>query len=55
MRQLDNSPITKRQALIRLATSLFGLGNVMALVDSKKRGWQDYFAKTQVVVLAKAE
>lgn len=55
VRQLDNSPITKRQALIRLATSLFGLGNVMALVDSKKRGWQDYFAKTQVVVLAKAE
>ncbi len=42
VRQLDNSPITKRQALIRLATSLFGLGNVMALVDSKKRDCRKY-------------
>ncbi len=54
VRQLDNSPITVRQALIRFTTSLFGLANIMALVDPKKRGWHDWLAKTQVVVLPKA-
>jgi len=32
----------------------FGLANIMALVDPKKRGLHDLVAKTQVVVLPKA-
>lgn len=47
----DGSPISVTQALIRLATSLFGLGNLTVPIDPNKRAFQDMWAKTQVVVL----
>jgi len=45
--------ITKTQALIRLATSVFGLGNLAVLIDPQKRSFQDMWANTEVVVLPK--
>lgn len=50
----DGSAITTTQALIRIATSAFGLANLAVLLDPKKRGFHDIWAKTQVVVLPKA-
>lgn len=50
----DGSPITVTQALIRIATSGFGLANLTVPIDPKKRGFHDIWAKTQVVVLPKA-
>ncbi|MDN3696684.1 MULTISPECIES: RDD family protein [Vibrio] len=50
----DNSPITTTQALIRLGTSGFGLANLAVPFDPQKRGFQDIWAKTEVVVLPKA-
>lgn len=49
----DGSPISAAQALIRLATSLFGLGNLIVPLHPQKRAFQDMLAKTQVVVLPK--
>ncbi len=46
--------ISATQALIRLATSGFGLANLTVLFDTKKRGFHDFWAKTKVVVLPKA-
>lgn len=43
--------ITVTQALIRLAVSGFGLGNLTVPFDRQKRSLQDMCAKTQVVVL----
>ncbi|MDF2156053.1 RDD family protein [Vibrio sp. CAU 1672] len=51
----DGGPITVTQALIRLATSGFGLANFAVLLDPKKRGFHDIWAKTEVVVLPKAK
>jgi uncharacterized RDD family membrane protein YckC len=45
--------ISATQALIRLATSVFGLGNLTVPLDPKKRAFQDMWAKTQVLVLPK--
>lgn len=50
----DGSAIRWTQAVLRLAVAGFGLANIMALVDPKKRGLHDLVAKTQVVVLPKA-
>ncbi|MDA9557498.1 RDD family protein [Vibrio sp.] len=50
----DGTLITTTQALIRLATSAFGLGNLLVPLDPQKRAFQDMWAKTQVVVLPKA-
>ncbi|WGW00739.1 RDD family protein [Vibrio sp. YMD68] len=46
--------ISVTQALIRLSTSAFGLGNLTVPFDPQKRAFQDIWAKTQVVVLPKA-
>ncbi|MGF1697301.1 RDD family protein [Vibrio lamellibrachiae] len=46
--------ISVTQALIRLATSAFGLANLTVPFDPQKRGFQDIWAKTKVVVLPKA-
>ncbi|MDK9762101.1 RDD family protein [Vibrio sp. D420a] len=51
----DGSAISVTQALIRLATSGFGLANLCVPFDPKKRGFHDIWAKTQVVVLPKAQ
>ncbi len=50
----DGSTISFTQALIRVATSGFGLANLTVPFDPKKRGFHDIWAKTQVVVLPKA-
>lgn len=55
VRNLDGGRITVTQALIRLATSGFGLANLAVPFDPKKRAFHDIWAKTQVVVLPKAQ
>lgn len=49
----DGSPIRFTQALIRLATAAFGLGNLMALFSP--RAFQDIWAECEVIVLSKEE
>jgi len=49
----DGSNITFTQSCIRMATSAFGLGNIMALFTSRN-AFQDLWAETEVVVLSKA-
>ena len=52
----DGSNIRITQALIRLATAAFGLGNLMCLFNRKApRAFQDIWAECQVVVLSKQE
>ncbi|WP_045465354.1 RDD family protein [Vibrio hyugaensis] len=51
----DGSAISVTQALIRLATSGFGLANLTVPIDPQKRGFHDIWAKTEVVVLPKAK
>ncbi len=50
----NGAPITVTQALVRIATSIFGLANLMVPIDPQKRGFHDMWAKTEVVVLPKA-
>ncbi|WP_261817478.1 RDD family protein [Vibrio gallicus] len=50
----DGSNITTTQAVIRVATSAFGLSNLCVPLDHKKRGFQDIWAHSEVVVLPKA-
>jgi len=46
----DGSPLRISQALIRLGTSAFGLGNVMVIFDSHDvMAFQDYWAKCEVI------
>ncbi|MBL0458165.1 RDD family protein [Aeromonas enteropelogenes] len=50
----DGSNIRITQALIRLATAAFGLGNLMCLFNRKEpRAFQDIWAECRVVVLDK--
>ncbi|PJG59892.1 RDD family protein [Aeromonas cavernicola] len=52
----DGSPIRVTQALIRLATAAFGLGNLMCLFNrAAPRAFQDIWAECEVVVLDKQE
>ncbi|MEZ8825611.1 RDD family protein [Vibrio amylolyticus] len=55
IRNSDRSPISVTQALIRVATSGFGLANFCVPFDPKKRGFHDIWAKTEVVVLKNAQ
>ena len=48
----DGSNIKVTQALIRVATSAFGLGNLMALL-SNRNAFQDIWAECEVIVLTK--
>lgn len=48
----DGSDITFTQAIIRMATSAFGLGNIMAIF-SDRNAFQDLWAECEVVVLSK--
>ncbi|USD65592.1 RDD family protein [Vibrio sp. SCSIO 43136] len=50
----EGGRITITQALIRVATSVFGLGNLAVPFDPEKRSFQDMWAKTKMVVLPKA-
>ncbi|KFN18467.1 RDD family protein [Aeromonas bestiarum] len=52
----DGSNIRITQALIRLATAAFGLGNLMCLFNRKApRAFQDIWSECEVVVLGKQE
>ncbi|RUO20018.1 hypothetical protein CWE08_08880 [Aliidiomarina iranensis] len=53
VRNTDNSRITKKQALIRALTALFGFGNLWVLFGKEKLALQDRLAKCEVVVLSK--
>ena len=50
----DGSPIRPTQALIRLATSAFGLGNLLAPFSTRKQSFQDIMAECEMIVLDKA-
>ncbi|MDN3615229.1 MAG: RDD family protein [Vibrio gallaecicus] len=54
LQNTDGTAISVTQALIRLATSGFGLSNLAVPFDPKKRAFHDIWAKTEVVVLPKA-
>jgi len=54
LQNTNGTAITVTQALIRLATSGFGLANLTVPFDPKKRGFHDMWAKTEVIVLPKA-
>jgi uncharacterized RDD family membrane protein YckC len=48
----DGSNIRFTQALIRLATAAFGLGNLMCLFDRKQpRAFQDIWSECEMVVV----
>ncbi len=51
VQNIDGSPISYTQALIRLFTSAFGLGNLTVLIDPRKRAFQDMWAKCEVVLM----
>jgi len=48
----DGSNITFTQALIRIATSAFGLGTIMALLKDRN-AFQDLWAECEVIVMTK--
>lgn len=52
----DGSNIRITQALIRLATAAFGLGNLLCLFNRKSpRAFQDIWSECEVIVLSKEE
>lgn len=54
VQQRNGQRLTKKQALIRVLTCAFGLGNLWVLVDFKnRRAWHDYAAGTELVTLSK--
>ena len=55
IRNQDGGAISVTQALIRIATSGFGLANLTVPIDPKKRGFHDIWAKTQVILLDRAQ
>ncbi|MGF1725242.1 RDD family protein [Photobacterium nomapromontoriensis] len=50
----DGSNIRITQALIRMATSAFGLGNLLAPFSQEKKAFQDIMAECEMIVLPKA-
>ena len=54
LRSNDGTSVSVTQALIRIATSAFGLANLTVVIDPQKRAFHDIWAKTQVVVLPRA-
>ncbi|NVD07529.1 RDD family protein [Vibrio sp. JPW-9-11-11] len=54
LRSANGQAVSVTQCLIRIATSGFGLANLLVPLDPKKRGFHDIWANTQVVVLPKA-
>jgi len=49
----DGSAISITQALLRLATAAFGLGNLQVPFDTKNRAFQDHWARCDVLRLSK--
>lgn len=56
IQNVDGSNIRVTQALIRLATAAFGLGNLMCLLGGERpKAFQDIWAECEVIVLSKDE
>ncbi|MDN3608223.1 RDD family protein [Vibrio ostreicida] len=55
IRNPNGTAISTNQAVIRIATSGFGLANITVPFDRQKRGIHDILAKTQVVLLPKVQ
>ncbi|MFC5706886.1 RDD family protein [Aeromonas eucrenophila] len=56
IQNVDGSNIRITQALIRLATAAFGLGNLLCVFNRERpRAFQDIWAECEVVVLGKQE
>ena len=51
----DGSAISFTQALLRLATAAFGLGNLQVPFDPKNRAFQDHWARCDVLRLNKEQ
>lgn len=51
----DGSAISFTQALLRLATAAFGLGNLQVPFDTKSRAFQDHWARCDVLRLSKEQ
>ncbi|WP_273858482.1 RDD family protein [Photobacterium sp. GSS17] len=51
----DGSNIRPTQALIRMATSAFGLGNLIAPFSKEKQSFQDIMAECEMVVIPKVK
>jgi uncharacterized RDD family membrane protein YckC len=45
----DNSLPDWKQVLIRLSTSLLGLANLWAWLDSNRMGWHEYLSRTKTI------
>ena len=56
VQQVGGARITVKQAIIRAATALGGLGNLAVFVNLKQpRALQDYLAGTEIITLSKEE
>ena len=56
LQSLDGNRLTHQQCVIRLITSLFGLGNILIFwPGTNKRSLQDICSKTEVIVLSKED
>jgi uncharacterized RDD family membrane protein YckC len=51
----DGSHLKVAQALVRMFTSAFGLGNLLILFDNNKLTFQDHWADCEVVILPAQE
>ncbi|MBP8173298.1 MAG: RDD family protein [Aeromonadaceae bacterium] len=49
LQSADGSRLKVGQAIVRLATSAFGLGNLMVLFDTKQQSFQDYWAQSKLI------
>lgn len=49
----DGSAISLTQALIRLATAAFGLGNIAVIFDPQQRAFQDMWAGCEMVKVSR--
>ncbi len=54
VQSLDGSPLKVGQALVRMFTSAFGLGNLLVLLDPNRLAFQDHWGECEVVILEKA-
>lgn len=49
LQSADGGRLKVGQAIVRLATSAFGLGNLMVLFDTKQQSFQDYWAQSKLI------
>ena len=49
LQSADGGRLKVGQAIVRLTTSAFGLGNLMVLFDTKQQSFQDYWAQSKLI------